>query len=93
MATSQLRSRLETPALPASSLAYGFSVPAPPSSTLSEDHTNFSISYSDHPVSTEPHFDIWTPSLEDLYMDVDSDSESEVSLNYLFSNLFDSDKF
>lgn len=95
--SSQLRSRQATPPLSASSLTYGFSIPAPPSSILSEDHSNFSISYDSNLESEPDHspwaieFDIWRPSEDDLYTDGMSDSESElesdmevISVLYLF---------
>ncbi|KAF8995410.1 hypothetical protein BDZ89DRAFT_1149619 [Hymenopellis radicata] len=50
-------------------------MPAPSSRTLSEDHSEFSISY-DHPIpSSETQFEFWEPSSEDSYMYDDDDSE------------------
>ncbi len=72
-ATSQLRSRAATPAVAAASLTYGFSVPAPSSSTLSEDHSNFTLSYHALTEAAEAQFNIWEPSEADLYVNEESD--------------------
>lgn len=93
--SSQLRSRSSTPVILATNLTYGFSIPAPPVITTSEDESSFSITYdasrlenSSHTAS-EVQFDIWEPSENDLYMeandlsDSDSDIEMEVILVFL----------
>ncbi|KAF9052488.1 hypothetical protein BDZ89DRAFT_1032535 [Hymenopellis radicata] len=78
VATSQLRSRSSQSPLPSSSSIFGFSHPAPPSTTLDDDHSDFTISYDDSAHSGELHFDMWEPSENDLFMeDGDSDSESD----------------
>ncbi|KAF9037406.1 hypothetical protein BDZ89DRAFT_1011046 [Hymenopellis radicata] len=78
VATSQLRSRSSQSPLPSSSFIFGFSHPAPPSTTLDDDHSDFTISYDDSAHSGEIHFDMWEPSDNDLFMeDGDSDSESD----------------
>ncbi|KAF9011526.1 hypothetical protein BDZ89DRAFT_1167480 [Hymenopellis radicata] len=78
-ATSQLRSRSSTSPLPPTALTFGFSVPAPPSTTLDEDHSDFTISYRPNPSehTDEIQFDIWEPSLNDMFMEDGSDWDSD----------------
>ncbi|CAK5282204.1 unnamed protein product [Mycena citricolor] len=71
---TQLRSRSLTPALPASRTVFGYSQPAPPSSALEGDHTQFQISYQPN---SEIRFEFWSPTSEDEFMSEESDEEIE----------------
>jgi hypothetical protein len=82
VATSQLRSRSETPPLRATALTFGFSMPAPASSTLTEDHSEFSISYPEPEHTENTQFNIWEPSEDDLFMDTDSDCDSDIEVYF-----------
>ncbi|KAF8989663.1 hypothetical protein BDZ89DRAFT_1197837 [Hymenopellis radicata] len=72
-----------TDAHPATGLTFGFSLPAPPSSTLSDDHTAFSISYQ---VPEEPQFEMWEATEEDKLMYDDSDSDSDTDMEDIWDD-------
>ncbi len=79
--TAQLHTRSINPPLPIFSSPFGFSTPAPPSSTLCNDHTSFQISYkqSSLPNSTIK-FCFWNPEDADPY--TYDDDGLEVSCNF-----------
>lgn len=71
--------------IPATNLTYGFSIPAPLTTTTSQDESSFSITYdasglelknSSHTTSGV-QFDIWEPSEDDLYMETNDSSDSD----------------